>query len=100
MIKNFIKRKLKEFLDNYYSEILGRELRDTIMSKIYLNVKTEEFPNRNMVSLAAKPVKYQNYTLLYIWKKSDSFKLLLELDDIKKGIDLKIKNIEEGNTWY
>lgn len=100
MIKDFIKRKLKEFLDNYYSEILARELRDTVMPKMYLNVKTEDFPNRNIVRLEAKPVKYKDYTLLYIWKKSESFKLLLELDDIKKEIDLKIKNIEEGNTWY
>lgn len=98
-MKKFIKRKLKKFLDNYYSEILGRELRDTVMSRMYLNVKTEEFPNTNIVRLEAKPVKYKDYTLLYIWKKSDSFKLLLELDDIKKEIDLEIKNIEKGNAW-
>lgn len=99
-MKDFIKRKLKDFLDNYYSEILGRELRATVMLKMYLNVRTEEFLNYNIVKLEAKPVKYKDYTTLYIWKKSDSFKLLLELDDIKKEIDLKIKNIEEGNTWY
>ena len=99
-MKDFIKRKLKELLDNYFSEILGRELRDTVMLKMYLNVRTKEFPNRNIVRLEAKPVKYKDYTTLYIWKKSESFKLLLELDDIKKEIDLKIKNIEEGNTWY
>ena len=98
-MKKFIKRKLKKFLDNYYSEILGRELRDTVMSRMYLNVKTEEFPNTNIVRLEAKPVKYKDYTLLYIWKKSDIFKLLLELDYIKKEIDLEIKNIEKGNAW-
>lgn len=98
-MKKFIKRKLKELLDNYFSEKLIREINNSIMLKRHLDVKVESSPDRSTMRLMAKPVKYKNFTKIYIWEKEDSLKYLLQLNDFCKEIDSRIKYIEENNFW-
>lgn len=98
-MKDFIERKLKELLDNYFSEKLIKEINYSIMLKRHLDTKVEAPKDGSLIRLSAKPVKYQNFTTIYIWEKEDSLKYLLEIDDFCKQIDLKIKNIEKGNAW-
>lgn len=98
-MKDIIKRKSKELLDNYFSEKLIRELNYSIMLKRNLDVKVESSPDRSTMRLMAKPVKYKNFTKIYIWEKEDSLKYLLQLNAFCKEIDSRIKYIEENNFW-
>lgn len=98
-MKDFIKRKLKELLDNYFSEKLIREINNSIMLKRHLDVKVEAPKDGSLIRLSAKPVKYKDFTKIYIWEKEDSLKYLLQLNDFCKEIDSRIKYIEENNFW-
>lgn len=53
-MKDFIKRKLKELLDNYFSEKLIKEINNSIMLKRHLDVKVDSSPDRSTMRLSAK----------------------------------------------
>ena len=96
-IREKIKQKIKIILDDYYTEILKKQLRDELISKFALSFKFVEYPNR--ICLEMKPYKYKDYTYIADWNKNESFLMLLNIDKNIEFIKNRINKIDENNEW-
>ena len=96
-INKKITNKLTSLLDNYYTEMAERKIRDELISKFALSFKFVEYPNR--ICLEMKPYKYKDYTYIADWNKNESFLMLLNIDKNIEFIKNKINKIDKNNEW-
>lgn len=96
-INRKITKKLMLLLDDYYTEMVKRKIRDELISEFALNFKFVEHPNR--ICLEMKPYKYKDYTNIVDWNKDESFLMLLNIDKNIEFIKNRINKIDENNEW-
>lgn len=96
-IRKKIKQKIKIILDDYYTEILKKQLRDELISKYNLSFRFRDYDNR--VFLEMKPYRFKNYTHVIDWNKDNSLLMLLHITENMITIDDKIKYFNEGDKW-
>lgn len=96
-IKEKKKQKIKNILNDYYTEILKEQLKDKLIPKDRLSLRFRDSDDR--VFLEMKPYKYKNYTYITDWNKDNSFLMLLHITENMITINDKIKYLYKEDKW-
>lgn len=96
-IKEKKKQKIKNILNDYYTEILKEQLKDKLILKYGLSLRFRDSDDR--VFLEMKPYKYKNYTYITDWNKDNSFLMLLHITENMITINDKIKYLYKEDKW-
>ena len=88
---------ITKILDKYYAQKLANELYRYFTIKYFLDVKIKTYPGVNEIFM--KPTKYKDYTSVFYFEDEDAFIDILKIEEIKKLLENRIKELYETRTW-